>query len=62
MMIADIRVRRAMEPLLEQALKELEGADKLISDTGDVEDDELDSISGSITDAINKLTYYLGKL
>jgi len=58
----DIRVRRAMEPLLTQALKDLESADKLISDTGDVEDDELDSISGSITDAINKLTYYLGKL
>jgi len=58
----DIRVRRAMEPLLTQALKDLESADKLISDTGDVEDDELDSISGLVTDAINKLTYYLGKL
>jgi hypothetical protein len=58
----DIRVRRAMEPLLKEALKHLESASELINDTGDVEDEELDSISSFVSGSIKKLDFYLGKL
>jgi len=58
----DIRVRRAMEPLLKEALKHLESANELINDTGDVEDEELDSISSLVSGSIKKLDFYLGKL
>lgn len=58
----DIRVKRAMEPLLTKALKHLEEASKLIHDTGDIEDDELDNISSFVQGSVKKLTFYLGKL
>ena len=60
--MTDIRVRRAMEPLLKEALKHLESANELINDTGDVEDEELDSISSLVSGSIKKLDFYLGKL
>jgi len=58
----DIRVRQAMFPLLEQALEHLESATELINDTGDVESEELDQISMSVSHAHTKLEYYLGSL
>jgi len=51
-----------MEPLLKEALKHLESANELINDTGDVEDEELDSISSLVSGSIKKLDFYLGKL
>lgn len=58
----DVRTARAMEPLLTEALKHLEEASKLIHDTGDIEDDELDNISSFVSGSIKKLDHYLGKL
>lgn len=58
----DIRVKRAMSSLLEQALEHLESANELINDTGDVESEELDQISMSVSHAHTKLEYYLGSL
>ena len=58
----DIRVRRAMESLLNEALEHLESANELINDTGDVESEELDQISTSVSHAHTKLEYYLGSL
>lgn len=58
----DIRVNRAMSSLLEQALEHLESANELINDTGDVESEELDQISTSVSHAHTKLEYYLGNL
>lgn len=58
----DNRVARAMTALLEQALEHLESANELINDTGDVESEELDKISISVSDAHTKLEYYLGSL
>jgi len=58
----DVRVKRAMTTLLEQALEHLESANELINDTGDVESEELDQISMSVSHAHTKLEYYLGAL
>ena len=58
----DVRVKRAMTTLLEQALEHLESANELINDTGDVESEELDQISMSVSHAHTKLEYYLGSL
>jgi len=58
----DIRVRQAMTTLLEQALEHLKSANELINDTGDVESEELDQISTSVSHAHTKLEYYLGSL
>lgn len=51
-----------MTTLLEQALEHLESANELINDTGDVESEELDQISTSVSHAHTKLTYFLGSL
>lgn len=61
-MMNDIRVKRSMTTLLEQALEHLESANELINDTGDVESEELDQISTSVSHAHTKLTYFLGSL
>ena len=61
-MTNDIRVRRAMEPLLKEAGYHLLIASQLIHDTGDVEDEELDNISSFVSGAIKKLEHYVGKL
>lgn len=58
----DVRTARSMTGLLEQALKHLESANELINDTGDVESEELDQISTSVSHAHTKLEYYLGGL
>lgn len=58
----DIRVKRAMEPLLKEAGYHLLLANQLIHDTGDLEDEELDNISSFVSGAIKKLEHYLGKL
>ena len=58
----NIRVNRAIAGLLEQALEHLESANELINDTGDVESEELDQISMSVSHAHTKLEYYLGSL
>lgn len=58
----DVRTARAMTTLLEQALEHLESANELINDTGDVESEELDQISTSVSHAHTKLEYYLGSL
>lgn len=58
----DVRTARSMTTLLEQALEHLESANELINDTGDVESEELDQISISVSHAHTKLEYYLGSL
>lgn len=58
----DIRVRRAMTPLLEEALEHLKKASELIHDTGNIEDEELDNISSFVAGSIKKLDFYLGSL
>ena len=60
--MTDIRVRRAMTPLLEEALEHLKKASELIHDTGNIEDEELDNISSFVAGSIKKLDFYLGKL
>lgn len=62
LIVNDIRVARSISVLLEQALEHLETANELINDTGDVESEELDQISTSISHAQTKLQYYLGGL
>lgn len=58
----DVRTARAMTPLLEKALRDLQSAIEYINDTGDVESEELDQIATSIVHAQTKLEYYLGGL
>ncbi len=58
----DVRTARAMTNLLEQALEHLKSANELINDTGDVDSEELDQISTSVSHAHTKLEYYLGSL
>jgi hypothetical protein len=60
--MTDIRVRRAMTPLLEEALEHLKKASELIHDTGNIEDEELDNISSFVAGSIKKLDFYLGSL
>lgn len=60
--MTDIRTARAMTPLLERALEKLNSASEYISDTGDVESEEIDQIATSIKHAKDKLEYYLGSL
>lgn len=60
--MTDIRVRRAMTPLLEEALEHLKKASELIHDTGDVNDEEFDTVSSFVAGSIKKLDAYLGKL
>ena len=58
----DVRTGRAMTPLLEKVLRDLQSASEYINDTGDVESEELDQIATSIKHAQTKLEYYLGNL
>jgi len=58
----DVRTGRAMTPLLEKVLRDLQSASEYINDTGDVESEELDQIATSIKHAQTKLEYYLGSL
>ena len=60
--MTDIRVRRAMTPLLEEALEHLKKASELIHDTGNIEDEELNNISSFVAGSIKKLDFYLGSL
>ena len=58
----DVRVRRAVESVLEKSLRHLEEAGELLGDTGDVDSKELDEAADAILVATRKIWQYMGEL
>jgi hypothetical protein len=58
----NVRVKRAIENVLEKSLRHLEEAGELLGDTGDIDSKELDEAADAILVAIRKIWQYMGEL